>query len=453
MDENIEALTVLDGRYKNITEGLREIFSERSLIRYRVFVEVKWLTFLAQELNLVELTDAQIKSIKAIIEEFDVKAATQVKEIEKITNHDVKAVEYYIKEQLTIKGFVEVKEWVHFACTSEDINNTAYALMLEAGRNFIGKNFEEVLSRIEELAQEYKSVPMMSRTHGQAASPTTVGKEFINFAWRLKQELVHLKNVDIQAKLNGATGNFNAHYFVYPEIDWMEASQKFISEYLHVTPILFTTQINPNHYIAQMLHVMARLASTVIDLDRDMWGYISFGYFKQKVKEGEVGSSTMPHKVNPIDFENGEGNMGMAIALMEHLAVKVLNSRFQRDLTDSTVLRNLGVVFGYVLIGLKNTLKGLNKIELNPQRLEEDLTANPELLAEPIQTVMRVFGEENPYEKLKALTRGENITAEDLNKFIDGLQSVPDDFKHRMKSLTPANYVGLAEQLVDKYFS
>ncbi len=450
--EDIQALTALDGRYKKITEGLRKIFSEYGLIHYRVFVEVKWLIFLGQELKLITLTEDEITNIKTISKDFDVKSAAKVKEIEATTNHDVKAVEYYIKAELDAKGLGHLKEWVHFACTSEDINNTAYALMLEAGRNFLVENLKEVLGKIEELAKKYQSVPMMSRTHGQPASPTTVGKEFINFAWRIKHEIHNLEKVEIQAKINGATGNFNAHHFVYPDIGWIKSSEVFISKYLGITPLLFTTQINPNHYISEVLHVMIRLASTIIDLNRDMWGYISFGYFKQKVKAGEVGSSTMPHKVNPIDFENGEGNMGMAISLMEYMATKLLNSRFQRDLTDSTVLRNLGSVFGYFLIGVKNTLKGLNKVELNSLKLEEDLKENPELLAEPIQTAMRVFGEENPYEKLKALTRGEKITPEVLSQFIDTLTKVPQEFKQRMKTLTPETYVGLAERLVEEYF-
>ncbi len=450
--EDVQALTVIDGRYKKITEGLREIFSEYGLIHYRIFVEVKWLIFLGKELKFISLDDNQIVKIKGISKNFDFKEAAKVKEIEKTTNHDVKAVEYYIKEQLSVQGLDAIKEWVHFACTSEDINNTAYALMLESGRNFIVGNLKGILSKIEELAQQHQSISMLSRTHGQPASPTTVGKEFINFAWRLRHEMGNLENVNIQAKMNGATGNFNAHHFVYPDIGWIKASEKFISEYLGITPLIFTAQTNPNHYIAEILHTMIRLASTVIDLNRDMWGYISLGYFKQKIKETEVGSSTMPHKVNPIDFENGEGNMGMAISMMEHMAVKLLNSRFQRDLTDSTVLRNLGSLFGYFLIGMKSTHKGLNKVELNPLRLEEDLKANPELLAEPIQTAMRVFGEENPYEKLKALTRGSSITPEGLSQFIDTLIKVPDEFKQRMKTLTPRTYTGLAENLVKEYF-
>jgi adenylosuccinate lyase len=310
-----------------------------------------------------------------------------------------------------------------------------------------------VIEKIESYAKEYKSVPMMSRTHGQPATPTTVGKELVNFAWRLRIELTNLKLLYVHAKMNGASGNFNAHHFVFPETNWIDASEKFISQYLGLTPILYTTQINPNNYLSEMLHNLVRIASTIIDLDRDMWGYISLGYFKQKTIAGEVGSSTMPHKVNPIDFENSEGNMGMAIPMMEHLAVKLLNSRFQRDLTDSTVLRNLGAVWGYCLIGLNSTIKGLDKIAINKEVLENDLKANPELLAEAIQTAMRVFNEDNPYEKLKSLTRGQRISADDISQFVDDLEKVPQELKQRMKQLTVDRYTGLAEKLVDHYFS
>lgn len=451
--KRLMALSVLDGRYATLTEELRNTFSEYGLIKHRILIETQWLKFLLKDLNMVKINNSDIKKIDAIAADFTIESALEVKKIEKTTNHDVKAVEYYIKKKLTESGLRKIKEWVHFSCTSEDINNTAYALMLTSGREIILSTFSEVLEKIEALAEKYKSIPMISRTHGQPASPTTVGKEFVNFAWRLKTELENLKNADIQAKLNGATGNFNAPYFVFPDIDWLEASTKFISDYLEVTPLLYTTQINPYSYISAMLHTMIRAASICIDLDRDMWGYISLGYFKQKLKAGEVGSSTMPHKVNPIDFENSEGNMGVAISTMEHLAVKLLNSRFQRDLSDSTVLRNLGSAFGYFLIGMKNTIKGLNKIELNREMIEKDNNENLELLAEPIQTVMRVFGEENPYEKLKELTRGKKITREILDNFIDSLESVPQDFKDRMKNLSVAKYTGLAEKLVDRYFS
>ncbi len=450
--ESITALSTLDGRYKRLTTELRDTFSEFGLIKYRVKVEAEWLKFLVKELKLADFSEDALAKIDSIAENLDAEEALKVKAIERTTNHDVKAVEYYIKDRLDEAGLSDIKEWVHFACTSDDINNTAYALMIKEGVAIAKTKIKEVLAKLEELAKRYKTEPMMSRTHGQPATPTTTGKELINFAWRIKKELENIENIDIAAKMNGATGNFNAHYFAFPDIDWIAAEKKFISEYLGITPLLLTTQINPNNYIAETLHSLIRTASITIDIDRDMWGYISLGYFKQKVKEGEVGSSTMPHKVNPIDFENSEGNMGIAISMMEHLAVKLLNSRFQRDLTDSTVLRNMGALFGYFLIGLKNTLKGLGKIELNSPVMQKDLDNNQELLAEPIQTVMRVYGEENPYEKLKELTRGVQITTEMLENFIDSLEKVPADVKERMKKLTPATYTGLAVELVDEYF-
>ncbi|MCP3924351.1 MAG: adenylosuccinate lyase [Desulfobacterales bacterium] len=448
----VRALTVLDGRYKKVTKDLNDIFSEYGLIKYRTIVEIKWLVFIAKELKFAKISSEDIKKIESVLSDFNEQSALRVKEIESTTNHDVKAVEYYIKEELERKGLSDIKEWVHFACTSDDINNTAYALMLKEGKKYISENLDELLKRVEELALENKKIPMMSRTHGQPASPTTVGKEFINFAYRIRVENENLNDVAIEGKMNGATGNFNAHYFAFPEIDWIKASRNFIKNYLEIEPLTLTTQINPNNYISKLLHTLIRSASIMIDLDRDMWGYISHGYFKQKTKEGEVGSSTMPHKVNPIDFENSEGNLGIAISMMEHLSVKLLNSRFQRDLTDSTVLRNMGTLFGYFLIGIRSTLRGLGKIITNTDMLSEDLEKNPELLAEPIQTVMRVYEEENPYEKLKELTRGVKITQEVLDNFIDRLTKVPDEVKERMKKLTPESYVGLAEELVDEYF-
>jgi adenylosuccinate lyase len=450
--DQIDALSVIDGRYNRHTQELIEIFSEFGLIKHRVHVEVQWLIFLLNELKLDLVKEDDLTKIRAISSEFTRKAALTIKEIEKQTNHDVKAVEYYIKQRLTEMGLGGVKEWVHFACTSEDINNTAYALMLKTGREIILKQISEVISKIEALGIEYKSVPMISRTHGQPATPTTLGKEFINFAWRLRLESECLQRLRIHAKMNGASGNFNAHYFVFPEIDWIEASRRFISENLGVEPILFTTQINPYHYISEMLHNLIRIASVVIDLDRDMWGYISLSYLKQKPIPGEIGSSTMPHKVNPIDFENSEGNMGVAISLMDHIAVKLLNSRFQRDLSDSTVLRNLGAVLGYLLIGLKSVLKGLNKISVNYAALEKDINDNPEIIAEALQTMMRVIKTENPYEKLKQLTRGQKITKKDIGDFIDSLEAVPHEYKLKMRDLTVEEYTGLAERLVEYYF-
>lgn len=448
----ITSLTALDGRYAALTTEMAEIFSEYGLIKHRVFVEIEWLKFVLTDLELFKAENLDIEKLDQISGHFSIEDAHKVKEIEKITNHDVKAVEYYIKDMLDQAGLSEIKEWIHFACTSDDINNTSYALMLKKAKTETVVLLKQLIKDLEHKAVQYKSVPMMSRTHGQPATPTTVGKEFINFAWRLLQEADLIEQKQVQAKMNGATGNYNAHHFVYPKINWIEASQRFISNHLQLEPILFTTQVNPNHSIAYVLHAMVRIAATIIDFDRDMWGYISLGYFRQKVKKGETGSSTMPHKVNPIDFENSEGNMGMAISLMEHLSVKLQKSRFQRDLSDSTVLRSLGSVFGYFVIGIKNTLKGLTKIELDKERIQKDLSDNPELLAEPFQTAMRVFGEKNPYERLKDLTRGQKITKEDLLGFVEGLEKIPENFKTRMKELTPDTYIGLAENLVDIYF-
>ncbi len=448
----ITALTALDGRYARLTTELADVFSEYGLIKHRVFVEIEWLKFILADLRLAPFDDLNIEKLNTIARTFDLEDARKVKEIEKQTNHDVKAVEYFIKDQLDLLGLSDIKEWVHFACTSDDINNTSYALMLKKGKEIAVALLRQFITDLEQKALLYKSIPMMSRTHGQPATPTTVGKEFINFAWRILQEADLIDQNKVQAKINGATGNYNAHYFVYPEINWIEASQRFISTHLNLEPILFTTQVNPNHSIAFVLHAMIRAAATTIDLDRDMWGYISLGYFKQRVKKGEIGSSTMPHKVNPIDFENSEGNMGLAISMMEHLCVKLQKSRFQRDLSDSTVLRSLGSAFGYFAIGVKNALKGLSKVELNNEVIQKDLDDNPELLAEPFQTAMRVFGEDNPYERLKELTRGQKINKKDLRKFVDSLEKVPADFKKRMKQLTPETYVGLAQNLVDIYF-
>ena len=449
----INALTALDGRYARLTTELADVFSEFGLIKHRVFVEIEWLKFILTDLKLAPFDDLNTEKLDNIAQAFDLEDARTVKEIEKKTNHDVKAVEYFIKDQLDISGLSDIREWVHFACTSDDINNTSYALMLNKGKKIAVALLRQLIAELEQKALQYKAIPMMSRTHGQPATPTTVGKEFINFAWRILQEADITDQNKVQAKINGATGNYNAHHFVYPEINWIEASQRFVSSHLSLEPILFTTQVNPNHSIAFVLHSLIRAAATIIDLDRDMWGYISLGYFKQRVKKGEIGSSTMPHKVNPIDFENSEGNMGLAISMMEHLGVKLQKSRFQRDLSDSTVLRSLGSAFGYFVIGVKNALKGLSKIDLNNDAIKEDLVDNQELLAEPLQTAMRVFGEDNPYERLKELTRGQKIKKKDLENFVDGLGKVPADFKKRMKQLTPETYVGLAQNLVDTYFN
>ncbi|MBF0257295.1 MAG: adenylosuccinate lyase [Desulfamplus sp.] len=493
MESSLKAISVLDGRYKNMTAELKDIFSEYGLIRNRVYVELEWLKFIIKDLKLTaiqsdsgtkiegtrienstktdlarsaiedkgieesksddEAVQSVIDKLQSVLENFNESDAQKIKDIEKTTNHDVKAVEYFIKEKLVELGLSDIMEWVHFACTSDDINNISYALMVRQGRDIAASYLSDLLGKIEEKALEYKAVPMMGRTHGQPATPTTVGKEFVNFAWRLNYELSILKSAPMQAKINGATGNYNAHFFVFPEIDWIAAGQRFLSQNLGLEPLLFTTQINPSAYLSFILHSMVRSAAVTIDFDRDMWGYISLGYFRQRLKKGETGSSTMPHKVNPIDFENSEGNMGLAISMMEHLAVKLQKSRFQRDLSDSTVLRSLGSVFGYYLIGIKNAMKGLGKIAVDADTISKDLDANQELLAEPFQTAMRVYGEENPYERLKDLTRGQRIGKKDLEDFVNTLEKVPEMFREKMRNLTPAGYTGVAQNLVDKYFS
>ncbi len=448
----VAAITPLDGRYARLTGELAEIFSEFGLIRHRVKVEVEWLKFIINDLALNGDKTIDLSSLDAVVGDFSEADAMRVKEIERTTNHDVKAVEYLIKEKMDASGLKEIREWVHFSCTSEDINNTAYGLMLKKGKALVTELLKSYVAALEEKAIAYKSIPMMSRTHGQPATPTTVGKEMVNFAWRMNQEIVFLQSKSVQAKLNGATGNFNAHLFAFPDIDWISASERFITRHLDLEPILFTTQINPNTALSQILHALVRAAAVMIDFDRDMWGYISLGYFKQRVKKGETGSSTMPHKVNPIDFENSEGNMGIAISMMAHLAVKLQASRFQRDLSDSTVLRSLGSALGYFSIGVKNAMKGLSKVDLNTKTLDQDLSDNQELLAEPFQTVMRVYGEDNPYERLKDLTRGQKIGKAELTMFVDGLEKVPEPVKKRMAHLSPDTYIGLAEALVDRYF-
>ncbi len=448
----VVAITPLDGRYARLTGELAEIFSEAGLIRHRVKVEVEWLKFIINDLVLSGDQAPELSALDAVVDDFSETDIMRVKEIERTTNHDVKAVEYLIKEKMDAAGLQAFREWVHFSCTSEDINNTAYGLMLKKGKTLVTELLKEYVAMLEDKAKAYKSIPMMSRTHGQPATPTTVGKEMVNFAWRMNQEIIFLEEKNAQAKINGATGNYNAHLFAFPNIDWISASEKFITRHLDLEPILFTTQINPNTRLAQILHALVRAAAVMIDFDRDMWGYISLGYFKQRVKKGETGSSTMPHKVNPIDFENSEGNMGIAISMMEHLAVKLQASRFQRDLSDSTVLRSLGSAFGYFSIGVKNAMKGLSKVDLNTKALAQDLLENQELLAEPFQTIMRVYGEDNPYERLKDLTRGRKIGKAALTAFVEGLEKVPEPVKKRMENLSPDTYIGLAEALVDRYF-
>ncbi|PJK08107.1 adenylosuccinate lyase [Lysobacteraceae bacterium NML120232] len=450
MSNTLTALSPLDGRYAGKVDALRPIFSEYGLIRARVRVEVEWLLALAAHPGIVELpafSPAASERLKTLAQNFSVDDATRVKAIEATTNHDVKAVEYFIKERL--KDDAELGpalEFVHFACTSEDINNLSYALMLrEARAEVIAPKLAEIIDRLREMAQQHADLPLLSRTHGQTASPTTVGKEIANVVARLERQREVLNTLPMPGKINGAVGNYNAHVASYPEVDWPALSKDFVTA-LGLDWQPYTTQIEPHDGVAELSDVMKRIDTILIDLARDIWGYISQGYFKQKLKAGEVGSSTMPHKVNPIDFENAEGNFGIANALFEHFAAKLPISRWQRDLTDSTVLRALGTAFGHALIGFDALLRGLGKLEVNPERLAADLNANWEVLAEAVQTVMRRYGLPEPYEQLKALTRGQGISAETLKVFIENLD-LPADAKSRLLAMTPASYTGLAEKL------
>ncbi|BFM16223.1 adenylosuccinate lyase [Maricurvus nonylphenolicus] len=442
----LTAVSPIDGRYGSKTADYRGIFSEFGLIRARVEVEIRWLQRLAEHAGIAEVapfSEATNAQLDAIVDNFNVDHAARIKEIESTTNHDVKAVEYFIKEQFGSNEELEVvKEFVHFACTSEDINNLSHALMLKAGRETLIAQMQQIVDGIADLAQNFAADPMLSRTHGQTASPTTVGKELANVVARLRRQVKQAKQVELLGKINGAVGNYNAHLSAYPQVDWQENAQVFV-ESLGLTWNPYTTQIEPHDYIAELFDAIARFNTILIDFDRDIWGYISLGYFKQKTIAGEVGSSTMPHKVNPIDFENSEGNLGIANAVFSHLATKLPVSRWQRDLTDSTVLRNMGVGFGYSAIAYASTLKGMSKLEINRERLAQDLDNSWEVLAEPIQTIMRRYNIEEPYEKLKALTRGQAITQEVIQNFVETLD-VPEEAKQAMRDLTPANYIGNA---------
>ena len=444
----LTALSPLDGRYEKKITPLRALFSEYGLIRFRILVEIRWLIALADWAALKEVPAFSAKTrteLEAIATNFSEADARRVKEIEATTNHDVKAVEYFLKEKTRDNAEIaKVGEFFHFACTSEDINNLSHALMLKHGRDdVLLPMIDKLIAALEDLAVKHAAEPMLARTHGQPASPTTLGKEMANIAYRLKRQREQLARIEILGKINGAVGNYNAHLAAYPELDWQAQAKVFVNE-LGITWNPYTTQIEPHDYMAEIFHAVSRLNTILVDFNRDVWGYISLGYFKQKVKAGEVGSSTMPHKVNPIDFENSEGNLGLANALFEHLAAKLPASRWQRDLTDSTVLRNLGVAFGYSLLAYDSCLRGIGKLEVNTARLAEDLNDNWEVLAEPIQTVMRRYGIENPYEKLKELTRGkQGMTRESLHSFINGLD-LPKEAKERLLALTPANYVGNA---------
>jgi len=444
------ALSPLDGRYAAKVDALRPIFSEYGLIKARVKVEVEWLLALAAEPGIVELASfpaGVTQRLHALADGFTVGHAARVKEIERTTNHDVKAVEYFIKEQLGHDPeLASALEFVHFACTSEDINNLSYALMLQqARREVLLPALDGVIDILRELAHAHAAQPMLSRTHGQTASPTTLGKEIANVVARLQRQRAQIAVVALTGKINGAVGNYNAHVVAYPEVDWPAFAQRFV-EHLGIDFNPYTTQIEPHDCVAEIGDAMRRANTILIDLSRDIWGYISLGYFRQRVKEGEVGSSTMPHKVNPIDFENAEGNLGLANALFEHFSAKLPISRWQRDLTDSTVLRALGTAFGHTLVALDSLGKGLGKLTVAPEKIDADLDASWEVLAEAVQTVMRRHGLPSPYEQLKALTRGQGITAESMREFVESLD-LPEDARQRLLDLTPGTYTGLAGKM------
>jgi adenylosuccinate lyase len=443
----LTAVSPIDGRYGEKTEDLRPIFSEYGLIHHRISVEIRWLQALAGHNDLLEiptLSEHANNILNTIVENFSEEDAHRVKNIERTTNHDVKAVEYFLKEKITGNEELEsISEFIHFACTSEDINNLSYALMLREGRGqVLLPQIDDVIEGVKYLARQLADQPLLSRTHGQPASPSTMGKEMANVVYRLHRQREQIASIQLMGKINGAVGNYNAHLAAYPEIEWPEFAKQFV-ESLGISWNPYTIQIEPHDYIAELFHALSRFNTILIDFCRDVWSYISLGYFKQKTIAGEVGSSTMPHKVNPIDFENAEGNLGIANALLGHLSEKLPISRWQRDLTDSTVLRNLGVGLAHTSIALQSLLKGLGKLEANSDAMHEDLNDNWEVLAEPIQTVMRRYGIEKPYEKLKELTRGQRITQEDLQRFVDSLD-IPDAAKASLKRLTPISYTGNA---------
>ena len=447
--DNLTSISPIDGRYSAKTGPLKAIFSEYGLIKYRLLVEVRWLEAMSKNSQISEVPEFSLKSknvLSNIVDNFSLEDAKVIKGIEKTTNHDVKAVEYFLKEKVSSTPELQnVNEFIHFACTSEDINNLSYALMLEDGRQVLLDEMRKTLNLITDLAKDNADVAMLSRTHGQTASPTTLGKEMANFSYRLMRQIEQLEEVKIMGKFNGAVGNFNAHISAYPNLDWPNISKNFI-ESLGINYAPYSSQIETHDYIAEYFHALNRFNTILIDFCRDVWGYISLGYFTQKTIEGEVGSSTMPHKVNPIDFENAEGNLGLAIAIGDHFAAKLPISRWQRDLTDSTVLRNLGVSCAHCLISYASISKGISKLEVNQDKLIDDLNEAWEVLAEPIQTVMRRYGVKNPYEKLKSLTRGKKIDAKILADFIDSLD-IPEDAKEELRKLTPMNYIGDAIKL------
>ncbi len=456
----LTALSPIDGRYSSKVTDLRDHLSEYGLIKARVTVEIRWLQSLAENAEIKELAPFDKETnqfLNNIVDNFSAEDAQEVKDIECTTNHDVKAVEYFIKDKFRgNEKLADSLEFIHFACTSEDINNLSYALMLKDSRQVVLAKMQQLIDSIANLAKTYADLPMLSRTHGQTASPTTLGKEMANVAYRLARQIKQAKQVELLGKINGAVGNYNAHLSAYPHIDWQTHSQNFIEQRLGLTFNPYTTQIEPHDYIAELFDVVRRFNTILIDYNRDVWQYISLGYFKQKLKEGEVGSSTMPHKVNPIDFENSEGNLGVANAMLAHLGEKLPISRMQRDLSDSTVLRNIGVGLAQSMIAYDSCLKGIGKLEVNPTRLAEDLDNAQEVLAEPIQTVMRRYRVENPYEKLKALTRGNAMTRKAMLEFVesDELGAVSDEDKVRLRELTPATYIGNASEqakAIDKW--
>jgi len=448
----LTALSPLDGRYASKTGELAGIFSEYGLIRCRVTIEVRWLLALCAEKGIPEarvLTEDEITLVEGIVSGFSEQDAERVKQIESTTNHDVKAVEYFLKEKFIGTSLEDVSEFLHFACTSEDINNMSHALQINDGLAVIADAQSAIISELKVMAEDSNAVAMLARTHGQTASPTTIGKEIAVFINRLETQSLRINDVEIKGKMNGAVGNFNAHLSAYPDVNWPEFTRRIIEDELHLKQTLFTTQIEPHDYMAEIFHAMMRWNTILMDFDRDIWTYVSMGYFGQRTIKGEVGSSTMPHKVNPIDFENSEGNLGMANAIFDHMASKLPISRMQRDLTDSTVLRNMGTGFGYSLIAYKSTLKGISKLKLNRERLAADLDNAWEVLAEPIQTVMRKAGIVEPYEKLKALTRGHAVTPEIIGDFLETLELSADD-KKRLLEMTPESYTGIAAELVGK---
>ena len=444
----LTAISPVDGRYQNKTDVLRPIFSEYGLFRFRVLVEIEWLKKLSKNPNIKEIEPFSASStslLDNIKNNFSIDDAKQIKKIEKITNHDMKAVEYFIREKIQSDPKLKnVSQFIHFACTSEDINNLSYALMLKDAReNILLPKLQKLIIILQEMSDSYASIPMLSRTHGQTASPTTLGKEMAIYVYRALRQMKQFENIELLGKLNGAVGNFNAHFAAYPDINWMSLSKEFIEE-LGLTWNPYTTQIESHDYMAEYFHTLARTNTILIDLCRDLWGYISLGYFNLKPIKGEVGSSTMPHKVNPIDFENAEGNFGIADSIFEHLAMKLPTSRWQRDLSDSTVLRNAGVGIAHTIIAFDSTVAGLSKIDINKDVIHEDLKDSWEVLTEPIQTVMRRYNIDNAYEKLKELSRGQKINKEILHNFIEQLD-IPDDAKSRLKELNPSNYLGNAE--------